>query len=104
MLRSINSTAALRAALDTDKPVVVDFSAPEWCVPCRKFAPHYEKAAANLPDVEFILVDIDRDDTMPIEFDVQSVPTVRLYRSGESVDLTERSVVRFTKEVTDHLV
>lgn len=63
--------------------VVIDFSAPAWCVPCQRLAPHYKKVAEVLTDVVFVHVDIDEAEKALIdEYGVQSVPTVIGYFGG----------------------
>lgn len=65
--------------------VVVDFSAPAWCGPCIQFAPHYERAAEQVKDVKFLAVDVDKAEWAMVEYDVRSVPTVKLYEAGQYV-------------------
>jgi thioredoxin 1 len=62
--------------------VVVDFTAPAWCQPCIRFAPHYDRAAAEAPEIKFLAVDVDKNDWAMAEYDIKSVPTVLLFEDG----------------------
>jgi len=63
------------------KLVVVDFSA-EWCGPCKRIAPTYEKLSQTHSDVVFIHVDIDELEGLPDGADVQGVPTFKFFKDG----------------------
>lgn len=65
--------------------VVVDFTAPAWCVPCQRFAPHYERAAGEVDEITFVAVDVDSADWAMVDFGVRSIPTVKLYENGTFV-------------------
>jgi thiol-disulfide isomerase/thioredoxin len=79
---------------------VVDFSAPGWCVPCRRLAPHFRKAAETSSAV-FVEIDIDNaDEAIRQKYDIQSVPTVILFEDGEQVKLiTGRTVMQILQEI-----
>ena len=68
-----------------DGRVVVDFTAPAWCVPCQRFAPHYDRAAAEVEDVKFLAVDVDKNAWAMQDYGVRSVPTVILFEDGAEV-------------------
>lgn len=68
--------------IHSDKPVLVDFSA-EWCGPCKMMAPILKQVKDNLKDaVTIIKVDIDRNPQAANAYQVQSVPTLVLFRKG----------------------
>lgn len=62
--------------------VFVDFYA-NWCGPCKMLAPSVEKLAAEHPEVKVVKVDVDQEGSLAMQFGVQSIPTLIVFKNGQ---------------------
>lgn len=53
-----------------------------WCGPCRQFAPIYDKASEEHPDVVFAKLDTDANQEVSAVLGIQSIPTLFIFREG----------------------
>ena len=71
--------------LDAGVPVLVDFWA-EWCQPCHMLAPTIEALAEEYGDrIKVAKVDTDANRDLSLEYAINSIPTVILFKDGEAV-------------------
>jgi len=61
--------------------VLVDWWAA-WCGPCRMFAPVFEKASEEHPDIVFAKVDTQSEQSLAAQAQISSIPTLMAFRDG----------------------
>lgn len=82
--RNINNQE-FKELLEGGKPVLVDYWAP-WCSYCRRIEPVYEKVAAQYEqELEVVKVNIDDEPQLAATEQIDVIPTLVLYRSGNSI-------------------
>ena len=96
-ITEIDSPQALKQFVNSSVNVVVKFGA-EWCGPCKRIAPDFEKLAQNTPGVKFATVDVDKVQNAP----VSTVPTflmfVRGYQVGKVQGANINAVIQMIKD------
>jgi thioredoxin len=64
--------------------VLVDFWAA-WCGPCRQFAPVFEQASEQHPDIVFGKVDTEAEQSLAAAAQITSIPTLMAFKGGHLV-------------------
>jgi len=68
-------------------PVLVDFWAP-WCVPCQMMAPVLIELAESMDGkIKVAKADTEKPENqkLAIEYQIQSIPNMKLFKDGEVV-------------------
>ena len=68
-------------AIQENETVIVDFWA-DWCGPCQRFAPVFEKASEAHSDIVFGKVDTEDQRALAGGLGIQSIPTLMAFRGG----------------------
>ena len=54
----------------------------EWCGPCKRFGPVFEKASEEHPDATFAKLDTEANQDLAVKLQIQSIPTLMVFRDG----------------------
>lgn len=85
-LKNVDDTSFEKEVLESEMPVLVDFSA-SWCGPCKRQLPIMEKFASDNTDkVKVVKVDIDDAPTFSNKFNIRGVPSIVLFHKGQVID------------------
>ena len=64
---------------------VVDFYAT-WCGPCKMFGPVFEEVSKE-SNINFVKVDVDKENDIARRYGVMTIPTVILFKNGTWVSM-----------------
>ncbi|XP_952889.1 thioredoxin, putative [Theileria annulata] len=99
MVHEVTSKEEFDKTLSGDSVVVVDFYA-NWCGmflyinfnkllvtvllgPCMRFAPQFEELAKEHPNLVFVKVNVDNLQELAQKYNVTSLPTFKVFKSGQ---------------------
>ncbi|MBR5070060.1 MAG: thioredoxin [Bacteroidales bacterium] len=69
--------------INSEQLTLVDFFAT-WCGPCKMMHPVLEQLKEELGEsIRIIKIDVDKNNSLAMNYRVQSVPTLMLFRKGE---------------------
>src|SRR4051794_36703434 len=81
-MATINITAENFEDTITDNDIVlVDFWA-DWCGPCKRFGPIYEKASEEYDGIVFAKLDTDANNELTGQLGIEGIPTLMAFREG----------------------
>ncbi len=85
-MEQINDSNFKSEVLDSNGLVIVDFFAT-WCGPCRQMLPIMEELSSEFNgQVKILKMDVDEAPKTPEIFNIQSIPTLIMFKDGELVD------------------
>ncbi len=104
-METINDSNFKTEVLDAKGLVIVDFFAT-WCGPCRQMLPIMEELSNELKgQVKIVKMDVDEAPKTPEMFNIQSIPTLIMFKDGELTDkqLGAQSKSDMIKWIDSHL-
>jgi thioredoxin 1 len=81
---SVTDATFTAEVLESDKPVLVDFTAA-WCPPCRAMNPILDEIAASRDDLRIVKLDVDDNQAVAAQYSVLSMPTFMLFENGQPI-------------------
>jgi thioredoxin 1 len=80
------SSIELQKKINAGEKLMIEFHGV-WCGPCKLMKPIFEKIAKeNTSDVQMYTMDIDENKEAAISLGIRSIPTVKMFNSGEVVE------------------
>ena len=69
--------------INGEQLTLVDFFAT-WCGPCKMMHPIQEQLKEKMgDDIRILKVDVDKNEALSMQYRIQSVPTLMLFKKGE---------------------
>ena len=86
--------------IDSNEFVLIDCWAP-WCKPCQRMGPIIEGLAKiSVDDIAVGKLNTDENPMTSLRFNIQSIPTILIYKNGKQVDV----LVGYNPELTPELL
>ena len=80
------SSIELQKKINAGEKLMVEFWA-DWCGPCKMMKPIFERVSqSNESNVKMYTLNIDENREAAISLGIRSIPTVKMFNSGEVVE------------------
>lgn len=66
------------------KVTIVDVWA-EWCGPCKRFAPIFERLSQQYEDIEFVKLNADENSEFLQKWSIRGIPTIMVFLDDEPI-------------------
>ena len=97
----VNDQNFQQEVLQSDRPVMVDFSA-SWCGPCKLLAPVVEELAETYDGkLKVAKIDVEEAQQTALQYGVLSVPTLLFLKGGEVAEQIVGNVAR--QKIEEHI-
>ena len=87
------TTSEYRNLIETKNSIIIIFSAP-WCNPCNIMDKKMTDSGYNKPNIYKINVDENKE--IPIEHNIQALPTILFFKNGELIKKHEGIIKDFS--------
>lgn len=81
-MATIDITEATFEETVTSEGIVLVDAWAEWCGPCKRFGPVFEKASEDHPDATFAKLDTEANPGIAAALEIQSIPTLMIFRDS----------------------
>lgn len=82
-VHSIDDRNFQKEVLESDRPVLLDFTAT-WCGPCKALAPVVERLAdATIGQLKVGTIDIDDSPETATRYGIRGAPTIVVFKNGK---------------------
>lgn len=85
MIKIINKEEFEKNVLKSKELTLVDFFA-NWCGPCTSMAPVLEEIEDENNNFEIVKIDIDKEPDLAIDYEVEFIPTMIIFKDGKELD------------------
>ncbi len=84
-IKKVSDDTYKKEVLDNPKTTVIKFQA-DFCGPCHQLTPIVQKISEEMPDVNFVSMEIDQDGVnTATEFGIRSIPQMFIMKNGKVV-------------------
>ena len=66
----------------------------EWCEPCKMMKPVIAEVISERPDLEYVVIDIDKNRDVALQYDVMGVPTFIIEKDGITTNRTSGAMTK----------
>lgn len=88
MIKYIDEKNFKTEVLDSKNAILVDFFAT-WCGPCNMLSPVLENISNTRADFDIAKIDIDKLRDLAIDYGIEVVPTLLIFKDGKEVGRIE---------------
>ena len=86
MALSVIPVSLFDSIRQADATVLIDVYA-DWCQPCHRMAPFFERVAAEFePEARFLKLNTETEPEIAARYSIRSIPTLIVFKGGKPVD------------------